>query len=125
MVQSCHTVAMPVEQMPVTVNWSAAESVPPAFVNQFLTQLGLQAGVTGVPDGIILYVGRLDPPLIPGDGALVRQRFVEAGSTLNVAPAGTFVLTRERAVELVEVLQTAIGQYDETTAARGVTGDAG
>jgi hypothetical protein len=100
--------------MQFLVSWASAESLPLMFANAFVSQLGSQAGTAGPPDAIYLTIGQLAPPLLVGTPEEVAQQAARFNGTVEVRPVARIVLSRERAAELGELLQTVIKQYDDT-----------
>jgi len=98
----------------VRVDWSPIQEMDLALANTFVTQLGLPGGIgpRKLPDGILLYVGRLDPPFFLDDAEAAKVRFIESGSVLPVRPLAKLLISRERAIELMQVLESAVTQYD-------------
>jgi hypothetical protein len=96
------------EEVPVRVDWSPIQEMDLALANTFVTQLGLPGGIgpRKLPDGILLYVGRLDPPFFLDDAEAAKVRFIESGSVLPVRPLAKLLISRERAIELMQVLES-------------------
>lgn len=99
----------------VELTWGNVQDLPLNFVNQIVAQLGAPAGPEQVPDGIIVILGHAAPPVIVGSEEAI-QRQVDALSSVQVQPLGRFVMSRERAEELLQVLAQSVAQYDEIVA---------
>lgn len=91
-------------------DWELVEALPATHANQFACQLGLTSGDMPIPDGIYLGIGATVPPVILGEED--RQRRAEELKSIAVQPVCKLFMSRERAVELIGVLQTTVGQYD-------------
>ena len=88
----------------------------PQYVNQIATQVGPAAGPNGVPDGIYITVGVATLPIIVGSPEEVSLE-LSALNPLRVEVVGRYVVSRERAAEFRDLLDTAIKQYDTTAEA--------
>jgi hypothetical protein len=102
------------EQVPeietIRLDWSGITTVPAQHVNQVIGQLG--PPTNGIPDGIYLALGSVEPPIVTD--AESRARVVEelraAGAKVDVR--GRFHLTRQLADEVIRILQETEAQYD-------------
>ena len=107
---------MPREQQPtltrqVGLRWTGVHDVHPEFIDQIGVGLGAPAGVPAVPDSIVMTLGRVQQPfLVGGPEDIARQ--AEAIESIDIVTVGRFLMSRERAEELRNVLTTAINQYD-------------
>lgn len=99
---------------PVTVKLDWTENVNEAaqHVNQVLGQIGAPSS-SGVPDGVYVTLGSVQPPIIPADPE-GRQRAIEAlmAEPVKVAVYGRFQMSREILGDLIKVLQSTAEQYD-------------
>lgn len=103
------------ETVTLTPDWSQAEALPLVFVNTFASMLGGPGGSAQVPDGILLHVGYTTPPLILG-GPEEAGRAIEAlNGKIPVTAVGRYLITRDRAEELIGILHTAMQQIDAAT----------
>lgn len=103
--------------VPVTVrlDWSEAASVSVQHANQALGQLGTP--VKGIPDGIYLILGSVEPLVLPDEES--RARAVEnlEAHGIKVSVQGRFHVSRQAADELIRVLSASIAQYDAAVSA--------
>jgi hypothetical protein len=107
------SVASP-RQVLVRLDWSEVEQTPAQHVNQVLAQVG-PPSLKGAPDGIYVALGSVSPPVIPSDGDGREARVAElANSVLKVAVHARLQLSREALRDLIHVLQTTAGQYDDS-----------
>ncbi|MFL6060644.1 MAG: hypothetical protein ACJ72E_05390 [Marmoricola sp.] len=96
--------------------WAGIDEFPAQLSNQALSQVGLPVG--GVPDGIYLTFGAVTPPAIYGSTPEVKQQQLASyDGKLQVRPVARVRVSREHAEELVKILNTVIGQYDEAVEA--------
>jgi hypothetical protein len=109
MVEDASEPAAP-ERLTVRLNWAGVEAVPVQHVNQALGQLGTP--VKGIPDGLYLVLGSVEPPVIPDEEsrALIVEGLMANGAQVTVQ--GRFHLSRETAGEIIRVLQDITAQYD-------------
>jgi hypothetical protein len=105
------------QEVPMHLHWNAANEIPVAHVNQFVTLLGPPTK-SGVRDGIYLLLGNAVPPVISAGTVEARQRFIEAAQEmgLRVDVYGRFHLSRELLSDLIDALQAVARVYDATTA---------
>lgn len=96
----------------IDLDWGQVDQLPLQFVNQMIASLGAAAGPAAIPDGIVLILGCASQPVIVGSPESV-QRQVDALTTVPVQPLGRYVMSRERAEELLQVLAKTVAQYDE------------
>lgn len=98
------------ERLTVRINWAGAEAVPVQHANQALGQLGTP--VKGIPDGLYLVLGSVEPPIIPDEEsrALIIDGLMANGAQVKVQ--GRFHLSRETAGEIIRILQDVTAQYD-------------
>lgn len=94
------------------VDWAAILAAPVHHINQVMGQVG--PAVSGVPDGIYLTLASIFPPPIVSPEE--QARFIEEMNVSGVraVPAGRFHMSRESALEVINVLRFAIEQYDAT-----------
>ena len=106
------------QRLSVRLDWSETAAAPVWHVNQAIGQLGTP--VKGIPDGIYLVLGNMEPPVIPD--AETRTRIINEllASGAKISVPGRFHLSREAADEVVRILQETIAQYDAAVSgARG------
>lgn len=98
------------ERMNFRLDWTDVSAAPARHVNQALGQLGTP--VKGVPDGIYLVLGNVEPLAIADEQD--RGRVIEelTASGLKVEVRGRFHLSRETALEVIRVLQATADQYE-------------
>ncbi len=99
------------------VDWVDVDKTPVQFVNQMIGTLGTPAGPSQIPDSILLLLGYAELPIFLGEPEDIRRRQREVTS-VPATTLGKFVMSRERAEELLTVLQTTLKNYDEVRAAR-------
>ncbi|WP_030934694.1 hypothetical protein [Streptomyces sp. NRRL S-646] len=80
--------------------------------NQFAVTVGLPTQ-SGMPEAVYLTLGSVEPPLLFGTEADVKQQLESTGGTLTVRPLGRYVFTRGRLDELIAVLQSAANAFDQ------------
>ncbi|HUY47760.1 MAG TPA: hypothetical protein VMV92_18840 [Streptosporangiaceae bacterium] len=98
------------EQVTVRLDWSDVRVTPAQHVNQALGQLG--PPTNGIPDGIYLTLGRVEPEVIldqEGRASVIEQ-LKETGAKVGVH--GRFHLTRQLVDEVIRILQVTAAQYD-------------
>lgn len=96
----------------IALDWGSVDNLPLQFVNQMVAQLGAPAGPQAVPDGISLIFGCASPPILVGSPEAVARKVDELQS-VRVQPLGRFIMSRDRAEELLQVLARSLAQYDE------------
>jgi hypothetical protein len=99
-------------EVELSFDWSDADGVEAKVASQFLTQIGMPAG--NKPDGIVLVVGHLNPPIILGPSDEARhEQVARYGGKLPVQVHGRYVLSRARLEELRNALNELAEKYDE------------
>jgi hypothetical protein len=98
------------EPVTVRLDWDEAATVPVQHANQALGQLGTP--VKGIPDGIYLILGSVEPLVIPDEES--RARVIEdlAANGVRVTVHGRFHISRQAADELMRVLGQSVALYD-------------
>jgi hypothetical protein len=98
------------ERIGFRLDWTDAYTVPALHANQALGQLGTP--VKGIPDGIYLVLGSVEPPVIADEQD--RDHAIEelTASGLKVKAQGRFHLSRETALEVIRILQAVTTQYE-------------
>jgi hypothetical protein len=98
------------EPVTVRLDWGEAATVPVQHANQALGQLGTP--VKGIPDGIYLILGSVEPLVIPDEES--RARVIEelAANGVRVTVQGRFHINRQAADELMRVLSESVALYD-------------
>ncbi|MDR6117290.1 hypothetical protein QE370_000474 [Aeromicrobium sp. SORGH_AS981] len=105
-------------EIQMTPSWSVDDlTLHP--INQVAVSLAPPAG-GGVPDGILIYLGHALPPILLGTEDEVRAQLTALGGELKVQGRGLFLFSRDRAAELVAILQGSIDQYDNIMNSEGV-----
>lgn len=98
-------------ELQLEFDWSAADGVEAQVATQFLVQLGVPAG--DKPDGVVLIVGHVNPPVIVGKSdASRREQAARYGGKLPVAVHGRYYFSRERLEELRRALNDLADRYD-------------
>jgi hypothetical protein len=104
------------------VDWGDFDAAGVLPSNQFVAQLGL-ATKDGVPDGVYVTFGHVVPPVLLGpSNEDIRKQIEDLGGRRVVQIQGSYLLTRGRLTELIEVLQTAARQYDSLVERRSRSG---
>lgn len=98
------------QQPAISFIWPDVTELEVRPVNQALTQL--EAGGPDGPDGILLTLGYMAPPVVLGSGEETGVMFNAIGS-LPVHAYGRYSLRPQRARAIIEILQQALTQYDE------------
>jgi hypothetical protein len=94
------------------LDWAEHDANSALPANQFIAQVGLPSR-QGPPDGIYVTFGHVTPPVLLGPTPEELQNQIEElGGTRTVRSLGSYLLSRGRLDELIEVLQTAARQYD-------------
>lgn len=105
-------------------DWSGADVLEAQIVNQVLGQVGVPE--PSGPDGIYLTFGAISPPIVVGTPEMISAQLARYDGKLKVKPVSRIRLTREKAVELVQLIQATIAQHDaQTEAARSAKTPAG
>ena len=102
----------------VAARWVALRETPVQFIDAAITRLGNPASNRGIPDSIELILGRSEQPLIVGTPEQAAEQMSRV-TAIDVLIAGRFVMSRERAEELRDVLNTAMQQYDDRATKAG------
>lgn len=102
------------ETMNFRLDWSDVHAVPALHANQALGQLGTP--VKGVPDGIYLVLGNVEPLIVADEQDRDRVINELTVTGLKVQPQGRFHISRETALEIIRVLQAAADQYEAAAA---------
>ncbi len=95
----------------MSTRWERFRETPSQFVDMVATRVGNPAGPRHVPDSIEVVLGRAQYPLLVG----TREEQLRAAAEttfVEVDTVGRFILSRERAEELRDVLGITIQQYD-------------
>jgi hypothetical protein len=95
-------------QLPL--DWSGVLEEPVRHVNQFMAQVGSPAQ-DGVPDGVYLSFGSVEPPPVFGSPA-ERRRTYDQIAVLKVNVHGRLHFSRSHLRDLVQVLEELGRQYD-------------
>jgi hypothetical protein len=100
----------PPQQITVRLDWSDLKVTSAQHVNQALGQLG--PPTKGVPDGIYLALGQVEPEIVLDEESRARliEGLRETGAKVGVR--GRFHLTRELADEIIRILQETVVLYD-------------
>jgi hypothetical protein len=102
-----------VPRLQLKVDWSDFDGAAPQSANYFAASVGLPDDI-GRPDGVYLAMGHLTPPmLLRGSPEEMQEQVDRFGGRRKVQVNGYYVISRSRLRELIGVLQTAAGQYDE------------
>lgn len=105
-------------QLELEFDWSAADTVETQTATQFLVQLGIPAG--DKPDGVVLIVGHVNPPVIAGRNEASRNEQARRyEGKLPVAVHGRYHLSRVRLEELRVALDVLAKRYDAFDESRG------
>jgi hypothetical protein len=96
-------------------------AAPAQHVNQALGQLGTP--VKGMPDGIYLLLGVVEPPIMPDEESRARVVDELKASGAKVAAIQRFHFSRQFAEEIIRVLSDSLALYDAAAAA--ADGEAG
>lgn len=98
------------ERLNVPLNWADVMATTVQHANQALGQLGTP--VRSIPDGILLILGSVDPPVIPDEN--IRDAVINdlLANGAKVSVLGRFHLSRETAEEVIRILREATAQYD-------------
>jgi hypothetical protein len=92
------------------LTWNLTQTAP-RWVNVAESGLGVPAGPSAAPDSITLTLGYVDLPLTMGrTGASEEDPLM-----LGVEVVGRFLLSRDRAVEIADVLRQSVTKYDQIT----------
>jgi len=98
------------EPVTVRLDWGEAATVPVQHANQALGQLGTP--VKGIPDGIYLILGSVEPLVIPDEESRTRAIEDLAAHGVRVTVQGRFHISRQAADELVRILGESVALYD-------------
>lgn len=98
--------------LPLGLEWTGVHDVQPEFIDQIGVGLGSAASARQVPDSVVITFGRVQQPLVVGSSEQVAAR-VRQITTVPVKAVGRFIMSRERAVELRQILDMALKQYDD------------
>lgn len=103
----------------IGIVWPDVSEAPVHRVNQFVSQL--EAGGPDGADGILLTLGYVPPPVVIGTPEEVGAMYGALGA-LSAHAYGRFSMSRQRVVELIQILQTTVGQYDGQAPNQGPEG---
>lgn len=97
----------------VRLDWSDIDACPTQHVNQLIVQLGNPQD--GIPDGIVIGLGSVAPPLILAADEKERAEMIAAlaAREAKVSVHGRFHMSRGLLTAVIKALQTAADQYDE------------
>lgn len=112
----CHTGSVADDEFAVTQVrsiWPETDELPLIAANQFATQLLPGADDTSGPEGVLLLVGSAHLPVIVGGDPGELQARLEQGIPVHVD--AKYQLSRQRAVELIGILTTVVGQFDQAS----------
>lgn len=100
------------DQVALRLDWGGIGAVPVSHVNQLAAQVG-PPSQQGVPDGVYIAVGSVQPPLVVGDAAQRAARVAELqGGSIAVTVSAYLHMSRDTLGDVIKVLQTAADQYD-------------
>jgi hypothetical protein len=98
------------EPITVRLDWGEAATVPVQHANQALGQLGTP--VKGIPDGIYLIIGSVEPLVIPDEESRAQAIEDLTAHGVRVTVQGRFHISRQAADELMRVLGESVALYD-------------
>jgi hypothetical protein len=98
------------EPITVRLDWGEAATVPVQHANQALGQLGTP--VKGIPDGIYLILGSVEPLVIPDEESRAQAIEDLTAHGVRVTVQGRFHISRQAADELMRVLGESVALYD-------------
>jgi hypothetical protein len=96
----------PPDEVQVSLAWEAPDDLATPFVNQFLIQH--QKGE------FVLTFGVLVPPPITAVDLEERRKALASMPYIPIKIVGRYGFTRQRLVELIDVLQTNLQKHDES-----------
>ena len=85
-----------VEQVELSISWSAADAVPAVYANQFLTSV--------TPDEVVMVFGQITPPAVIGGPESVKAYLESQGSTISVQPVAKITFNPTKLQEIIDVL---------------------
>jgi hypothetical protein len=106
-----------IEQVEVTVDWSASDAMTSVYANQFLTQV--------TPEEVVMVFGQISPPALVGGLEVIKAYVEKHGSKLAVQPVAKVTFNPSKLDELVRVLTETAEKLKLATEVRAASAGSG